>query len=165
MNKQEMKAKFDEIYNMIVSSNNVKAMNVLGNVFKQQMDWFIENKPEAAEEWIEQLCSVKWHNYLTRKETAAIIAEMDPKPLWSQSQWETEMLRAELPLEHAPYYNKCALFVTMCMICSDSGPTLSKIMGDAEHSSLFKPIYYLAIDKLLDKDGRFCIRKYFDLIQ
>ena len=162
MTRQELKEKFDEIYHLIISSNDTSKMLVLGSVVNQQMDWFIENKPEAAEEWIEQLCSVKWKNYITRKEAASIVSEMDPKPVWSMSQWENEMTRANLPFEHVPCYNKCALFVTMCMIYSDSASTLSKYMRVAE-TDLFKPIYDLAIDRLTDKDAHFNIRKYFDL--
>lgn len=32
-----------------------------------------------------------------------------------------------------------------------------------DEQNLFKAVYDLAVDKLTDKDGRFSIRKYFDV--
>ena len=63
-------------------------------------------------------------------------------------------------LDKEPYYNRCALWVTMNMKMSDSGETLAKyIAGD----KLFEAVYHLAVDSLTDKDGRFSVRKYFGL--
>jgi hypothetical protein len=53
------------------------------------------------------------------------------------------------------------------MILSDSGQTLQRIIGSPSHPAtneeLLASVYQLAIDKLKDKDGKFNIRKYFDL--
>ena len=154
-----MKEAFKNIYEYIIDSEDNSKMKVLGKVVKQIMYKMIENNPSLAKEYIEQLESVKWNNYLTDKEVENIISNMNPKPYWSKNNWES-MLDNKLK-EETPYFNHNALYITMSMISSDSGDTLQKVVQDKE--SLFDLIYHLAIDKLKDKDKVFNIRKYFDV--
>ena len=70
------------------------------------------------------------------------------------------MENAGYPLEEWPCYNKCALYVTMNMIMSDSSATLSHFVNSGE---LFKLVHELALDKLKDKDGVFNVRRYFEV--
>jgi hypothetical protein len=65
-------------------------------------------------------------------------------------------------LEDEPAYNRCALWVTMEMIMSDSSDTLMKYIGENE---MFGAVHDLAVDKLADMDGRFNVRCYFGLCQ
>lgn len=61
------------------------------------------------------------------------------------------------------YQTRCgkyALYVTMCMIMSDSKQTIEKYVNG---SDIYKLVYDLAIDKLTDKDKMFSIRGYFKL--
>jgi len=62
-------------------------------------------------------------------------------------------------IEKSPNYNKCALYVTMCMLDSDSSNTLKKLVEN--ETDYFKLLHSLAVDKLTDKDGVFNIRHYF----
>jgi hypothetical protein len=160
MTPEEMRKKFRELYQLMATSNNVAFMHVFGNVHKEMMEWFIQNKPAEAQEWLEKLCAIKWKNYLTHKEAEKIVAAMEPKAPWSMEQWKSAMMQSSLPTMQEPYYNPCALWVTMNMIMSDSADTLSKYVSDG---NLFKVVHDLAVDKLMDKDGKFSIRTYFNL--
>lgn len=160
MTQEEMKKEFTALYNMMASSQEVAFMRTFGNVHKEMMDWFIANKPEVAQEWIEKLESIRWKNYLTPKEAEKIVAGMNPKAPWSREQWKQAMEQYGYELECEPYYNRCALWVTMNMLMSDSSETMSKYV-DAE--SLFKLVHDLAVDKLMDKDKVFNIRRYFNV--
>ena len=84
---------------------------------------------------------------------------MDPKPNQTFAKWKDEMEQNQFPTEVIEKYNECALYVTMCMITSDSGNTLSALVSDQK--KLFELVYHLALDKLNDKDGKFNIKKYF----
>ena len=84
---------------------------------------------------------------------------MSPAPKWTRQAWKTQMEKLGEPLEVPPFYNKCALYITMCMIDSDSGKTLKNL--ETEENNYFKIVHSLATDKLLDKDGVFNIRHYF----
>lgn len=167
MNRQEMKEKYHELFNMIIASNDEEKMHVLGNVAKQQMEWFIENRPEMAEEFIETLCSIKWKNYLTHKEAERIIGSMVPAAKWTKEQWKTAMNNLGLLMEEEPCYNSCALWVAMNMIYSDDIRTIADLMGktveDMGAEEMVRATHAFAVNKLKDADGVFNIRKYFGL--
>lgn len=163
-----MKEEFLNLFDYIINSNDEHKMHVLGNMVKSMMNHIIATNPTAAQDYIDVLQSVKWHNYLTHKEADQIIANMTPKPMWGKGTWEQAMSNLELQMEKEPYYNKCALYVTMSMITSDSGETLSNIMGlstaqAVTNTEFIKAVYKLALDKLEDKDQMFNIRTYFKL--
>jgi hypothetical protein len=92
---------------------------------------------------------------------------MEPQPQWSLRQVLDMLKNAGYATDEPPYFNSYALATTMCMILSDSGQTLQRIIGSPSHPAtneeLLASVYQLAIDKLKDKDGKFNIRKYFDL--
>lgn len=67
MKAEEMKQEFLELYDMMANQHDVKYMRVFGNVHKEMMDWFIANKPELAQEWLDKLEAIKWHQYLAAK--------------------------------------------------------------------------------------------------
>lgn len=168
MDKKEMHNKFEELYKMIIDSEDESKMEVLGHVVKKQMEWMIENRPDMAEENIEMLCAVRWNNYLTKKEAEMVVSKMMPTPRWTREQVMRELEQMGEMTEEAPYYNECALYATISMITSDSLDTLVKYAFDTTKEDVVdKDIltlcYHLALDKLKDKDKRFNIRRYFEL--
>ena len=154
-----MKKKFCSMYWDIINSQDESKMKVLGHVMKQAMFKIIESSPSLAKEYLDELEAVNWINYLTAKEAQDILANMDPKPSWSFAKWKDEMGQHEFAVEVEEKYNEYALYITMCMILSDSSNTLLTLVPDQK--KLFELIYHLALDKLNDKDGKFNIRKYF----
>ena len=159
-----MKEKFSELYTMMSESSDVKKMKVFGSVLKEMMGWFIVNRPEQAEEFIETLCSIKWKNYLTKKEAQSIVDGMKPKSPWTFSAWDGMMSSMGEPKSEEPHYNEYALWVAMSMVYSDSRESIEKIADRAlDERELFGFVHCLAIDKLEDEDGVFNIRKYFNV--
>ena len=160
MTQEEMRKEFNALYNMMANSHEVEYMRTFGNVHKEMMEWFIQNKPEAAQEWIDKLESIRWKNYLTPKEAQKIVDNMEPKAPWSREQWKSAMEQNGFALEKEPCFNRCALWVTMDMLMSDSSATFAKYV---DNGNLFKLVHDLAVDKLTDKDKVFDIRRYFNL--
>lgn len=164
---EQMKEQFDELYNLMSNSNNVAFMRTFGHVHKEMMNWFIANKPEAAEEWLCKLESIKWHNYLTQKEADKIVAGMTPKAPWSRDAWKQAMDGLGISTEEAPCYNSCALYTEMNKMYSDHAETLAKLMGktiaEIPAETMVKAMYGFAIDNLKDKDHVYNIRSYFKL--
>ena len=158
MTAEEMKQEFNTLYNLMAGQQNVEYMRTFGNVHKEMMDWFIANKPELAQEWIDKLASIRWRNYLTLKEASRIVEKMQPQAPWSRDQWRAAMEQHQLPLDKEPEYNSNALWVAMNMEMSDSSNTLAKYI---DKDRLFAAVYDLAVDKLTDKDRVFNIREYF----
>lgn len=160
MNTQELKEKYAKLYDTMATSNNPKYMHTFGRVMTDMMNWMIDYKPDVAQEWIAQLETIKWKNYLTPKEADKIVEAMEPKAPWGKEQWRSAIVQHEFDLENMPYYNQCALWATMNMIMSDSSDTIKKYVGNGD---VFAFVYDLAVDKLTDADGKFNIRRYFDL--
>lgn len=162
-----MKEEFKELYDYIIQSEDEDKMRVLGKVTKDMMCKLIDSNSQQAREYLDMLQSVKWCNYVTAKEADKVISEMSPKPIWGRSSWNNMMSEMEYPMCEEPYYNDSALYLTMCMISSDSGETLRRIMQSrgiaVDDDSMFEAIHLLALDKLKDKDGVFDIRLYFGL--
>ena len=159
MTQQELKEKYEMLYDYMAVSRTPAYMKTFGNVMNEMMEWFIANKADAAQEWIEKLSAIKWNNYLTPKEAEKIVSEMVPKAPWNRDQWKQAMEQHGFELDEEPYYNRCSMYVTMNMIHSDSIETLNKYIGGGD---VFEVIHDLALDKLLDEDRKFSIRKYFD---
>lgn len=162
-----MKEEFKELYDYIIHSEDESKMHVLGQVTKSMMCKMIDHFPQQAREYLDMLESVKWHNYVTAKEAEHIVDAMTPEPSWSYSVWNNMMTEHAKPLSDAPYYNEYALYVTMCMISSDSGETICSELTsygvEPTKGIVFNFVYRLATDKLKDKDKMFNIRSYFML--
>lgn len=165
MTPEQMKEKFNELYQLMSASNNVAFMHVFGNVHKEMMDWMIANKPELAQDMIEKLCSIKWKNYLTTKEAEKIVSSMNPKAPWPKDAWKQAMTDLGLVMEESPYYNSCALWVEMNKQYSDSAATIAAIKGvalaDVPAEEMVKATHMLALDMLKDADGKYNIRGHF----
>lgn len=158
MNSQELKNAYAELYGYMAASKNPDNMKAFGNVMTEMFDWMTDNKPEKAQEWLEELEGIRWKNYLTPTEAQMIVDDMDPKAPWSREQWRSAMQQAGFPLEEKPCYNSCALWVVMNMIMSDSSGTIAEYVGSANS---FKFVHAEAMNRLKDKDGRFNVRDYF----
>lgn len=160
MNAQELKNAYADLYGYMANSKDPANMKAFGRVMTEMFMWFADNKPDAAQEWLDKLSAIKWNNYLTPKEAENIVSKMDPAAPWTRDQWKAAMEQHGYDLDEEPYYNCNSLWVTMNMIMSDSSETIGKYVdGD----DLFNLVYDLALDKLCDRDNRFSVRKYFDL--
>jgi len=163
-----MKNEFYALYNMMANSDKVENMRLFGQVHKEMMEWMIANKPEAAQEWIDKLESIKWKQYLTQKEAEKIVSKMEPKAPWGRDEWRQAMKQLGLEMEEEPYYNSCALWVEMNKQYSDHAESIArdiikKPLNDIPAEVMVPAMRSLAIDVLKDRDHIYNIRKYFSL--
>ena len=160
-----MTDKFDSLYTYMASSNNVKYMKTFGYVHKEMMKWMIENKPELAEEYINVLSSIKWRQYLTRSEATEIFENMVPSGAWNYDAWLGAMKNLGLEYEREGVFNSYALWIVMNAIHSDNGKVITGLMGlqptDTGNADYIKTVHSLAMNKLLDEDGVYNVRRYF----
>ena len=160
MTPEEMKNEFNALYNYMASSQKVENMRVFGNVHKEMFNWFVENKPELAEEFLAKLESIKWSNFLTRKEADKIVSSMNPQAPWNYDQWKGAMEKHGYQMDEEPCYNSFALFVTMNMEMSDNSENYKKYVGE---ENLFDAVHDFAVSKLKDRDKRYRVREYFNV--
>ena len=123
------------LYDYMSQSRDPKNMKAFGCVMTEMMDYLVANKPDVAEEMIDKLEAIKWHQYLTPKEAEKIVAGMEPKAPWSREVWKNAMESFGLPLEEMPAYNRCVLWVEMNKIYSDFGEEIAALLGIKENSS------------------------------
>lgn len=166
MTTQELRDRYLGLYDYMATSRDPKNMKAFGSVMTQMMDVMLQKMPAEAEEMIDKLESIKWHQYLTPKEADAILAKMDPKAPWTREQWKTAMADFGLPFEEQPCYNRCALFVEMSKMYSDFGDEIAALLGkplSPTDKDIIAATYKMALKTLKDKDGIYNIRRYFSL--
>lgn len=163
MNLQE---KYESLYNEMANSNDIKKMKLFGSVLNEMMERAINHDTSFAEQEIEKLESMGWHQYLTQKEAKSIYDTFDSKYKWSYDVWEKALNSFDLELERKPYFNKYALWVTMNYIYLIHGETIAqKILEtrleEVSTETMVGIVHALALDDLLNKDERFNVRDYF----
>ena len=166
MNTQELKDRYSTLYAEMAASGNPRNMEVFGHVMTEMMDVMLQKMPDAAEDMIDKLESIRWRQYLTPKEAEAIVAKMQPKAPWARDVWSQAMQSLGLVMQEEPYYNSCALWVEMNKVYSDHAETLAtkvwnKPISEIPTDVMVKTINALAVDNLKDKDGVYSIREYF----
>ena len=167
---EELYQQFLGRYDGIIRGGIDGEMELLGDMTKRVMRWMSVNEPSLAAPAIAILDgeeNQECRNYLSGHEASEIVRQMEPQPHWPLRQVLDMLKNAGYATDEPPYFNNYALATTMCMILSDSGQTLQRIIGSPSHPAtneeLLASVYQLAVDKLKDKDGKFNIRKYFDL--
>lgn len=164
MTKQEMTDKFAMLYGIMASSGDVKQMRTFGDVHKQMMAWMIENKPEMAEEFIEELCSIKWRQYLTRNEATKVVRSMVPSAPWDYDTWYRAMEALHLEWEREGVFNRYALWVAMNQVYTDFGESIARMIGkpltEIGNETIVPLIHDMAVSLLTDPDKKYCIRAY-----
>lgn len=167
MNATDLKERYLGLYGYMAQSRDPKNMKAFGAVMTEMMDAMLQKMPAEAEEMIDKLEAIKWHQYLTPKEAERIVAGMVPKAQWSREVWKNAMEQLGLPIEEQPLYNRCALWTEMNKQYSDHGETLASLLGEPLSSipaeTIVPAIHKMALDVLKDKDGVYNIRTYFGL--
>ena len=164
MNTTDLKDRYLGLYDYMAQSRDPKNMKAFGTVMTQMMDVMLQKMPDVAEDMIDKLESIKWHQYLTPKEAQKIVDGMDPKAPWSRDQWTSAMESFGLPLEEPPSYNRCALFTEMSKMYSDFGDEIAALLGKPltpTDKDIIAACYKMALKTLKDKDGVYDIRRYF----
>ena len=168
MNQTEMKQGFSELYDYMAQSKDPENMKAFGKVMKEMFMWLTDYKPDAAQEWLDELSAIRWKQYLTQKEAERIIEAMVPKAPWKIEVWKSAMASLGFPIEKMPEYNCYALWVEMNKQYSDHAESiardiLKKPLSDIPTDQVVTMMHSLALDVLEDRDARYDIRRYFSL--
>lgn len=141
-------------------------MMLFGSVMNELMELVIKSSPTFAEQEIDKLESMNWHQYLTKIEAEKICDSITPSYAWNFNDWEKALNSFELEIEREPYFNKYALWVVMNYIYKINSGTISvKIlenkMEEVTSEQMISVIHALSIDFLMEKDERLNVRKFF----
>ena len=167
MDKQQMQQQFLARYDSIIQSGDTRQMERLGAMVKRVMGWMFKYEPQVAAQALALLddnTATDYANRLTEQEAKDIVSHMKPQPTWTMQGLTASLQSMGLPGDVPPHFNLYALLTTMLMIQSDEGESLKEaIHANDRDERLVKLVYRLAVNRLEDQDGKFNIRRYFEL--
>lgn len=167
------KERFTALYDMMSKSADIDKMRAFGYAAKEMFEKVAKQHPDIAEEWLEKLTPVLYHNYLSEEEAGEIAMSLvnqngSEGAHWPREDFARMLNRLGAPMEEEPYYNKCALWVAANMVYSDHANSIAEDMGfntpgNVPPERMAKSCYKKAVEILKDVDRPHFIRWYFHL--
>lgn len=171
MTKEQLIARYNELYDKMKSSRNVKYMQIFGEAEKYMFGELAGTHQEVAERWLSHLEPVCWHNYLSDKEALNIGQTIENQDGSKGFHWDYNVFTNAVKqlggiIEEKPYYNSYALWATANMIYSDHARSIAEDMGyenpmSVPNEKMALSCYKKALEKLKDIDNEDFVRDYF----
>ncbi len=171
MTSEQMIERYDELYEKMKDSKDVKNMKIFGKAASYMFMEMTKVHPEIAERWLTHLEPICWKNYLSATEAVNIgktIINQDGMQgfHWGHDAFVSAIKQLGGVPEEKPYYNSYALCVTANMIYSDMAHSIAEDMGyktvaEVPNEKMALSCYKKAVAYLKDKDENFSIRHYF----
>lgn len=171
MKKEELIERYDELYDKMKHSKDVKNMKIFGKSEKYMFHELAGVHPDMAEKWLSHLESVEWCNYLSQNEAMNIGRRITNQDGTKGFHWNHEVFTNAVKslggvVENKPYYNSYALCVTANMVYSDHAKSIAEDMGyktpnDVPNEKMALSCYKKAVEYLEDVDRGFNVRDYF----
>lgn len=161
----DLKERYESLYKEMVDSKDTKNMMLFGSVMSDMMERAIQRDTSFAQQAIDKLESMNWHQYLTKNEAETICENLDSCE-WSFDTWKNALDSLELETERKPDFNKYALWILMNVMHSMHSETLSQkileiVAEDITDEQMIQIIHGLAVDLLTKKEDKYNIRKFF----
>lgn len=166
---EDLKKKYDELYDDMATAKDPKKMMVFGSAEKWMFHSLAEKHPEIAQMWLTKLEAGEWNNYLSEEEAEHIVDNLEEKHgdvTEKRHEWDYEELRAAVEgmggkMSDAPYYNCWSMWAVMNMLFSDHAETVNRFIQPNLRPRFY---YHMAVDKLKDVDRPHFVREYFHLM-
>lgn len=171
MDKEQMISRYEELYDKMKDSKDVKNMKIFGEAATYYFKEMAKMHPEMAQSWLSHLEAICWDNYLSETEAVNIgktmINEDGVKGFhWGHDTFVSAVKQLGGAPEEKPFYNSYALCVTANMIYSDMAYSIAEDMGykspsEVPNEKMAFSCYKKAVSYLKDKDKNFHVRHYF----
>lgn len=168
MNKEAIIGKFNVLLDEIILDGDTDDMETSRAMFKKAVAMLANTDAKQAEEF---LCcfegTLKYFNYLSSSEASRIVDRLvnqdgSKGPKWRADEFFETVTNLGGELEHEPYYNKYALYVTANKFASDQHKVIVKWVGN-DPAKYAEACYDLAVSQLEDKDKLNWVRWYFGI--
>lgn len=158
-----IRERYLELYEDMAKSGMPEKMKTFGESAKWAFDRLHERDPKLAEQWVEKLEAMNWHNYLSKAEANDIVARFINQDNSRGAHWGYDVFKGAVEslggnMAEAPYYNCYALWVVTNMLYSDHYNSASEYVPKEDMPKYF---YLMAVEKLKDKDRPRFVRDYF----
>ena len=168
-----IKERYLELYEEMAKSGMPDKMKVFGETEKWAFGRMLELSQKTAEQWVDKLEAMNWHNYLSKVEADEIVAKFINQDNSRGAHWGYEVFKSAVEslggkTYEAPFYNCYALWVTANMLYSDHAQSVAEDMGHTTPSQvpndkMALSMYKKAVEKLKDKDRPRFVRDYFNV--
>ena len=176
MTSQDLKSRYDEIYERLRKSKDVGDMRLFGAGVTKMFKQVADTMPNVAMMAIEYWSALEYNNFVTPAEAMDVASDFindDTKVSgatepskgahWDMDTLKSFLMQKGLPMEEKPYYNWASLWLTVNMIYSDFANAFVAITGKKDNDTIATASYTFAVKKLKDRDRHNFIREYFDL--
>lgn len=171
MRKEDMIARYEELYDRMSRSGDVRNMRTFGEAERAVFAELAGTNPDTAARWLERLEPMDWDSYLSEREAREISRAMRNQDDSSGFRWNDNDFFAAargfgIREEERPRYNRYALLVAANMVYSDHARSIAEDMGkaspsDVDDTMMMRSCCRKALELLDDPDGGFRIREYF----
>lgn len=171
MRKGEMIARYEELYDRMSRSRDVKNMRTFGEAERAVFAELAASNPDIAFRWLERLEPMDWDNYLSERESREIsraIKNQDGSTgfRWNENDFFSAVRGFGIREEEKPRYNRYALLVVANMVYSDHARSIAEDMGKTAPSNIDDTMMMhsccrKALELFNDPDGGFRVREYY----
>lgn len=160
-----IRERYLELYEEMAKSGMPEKMKMFGETEKWAFGKMLETSPKTAEQWVDKLEAMNWHNYLSKAEADEIVAKFINQDNSRGAHWGYDVFKGAVEslggkTYEAPFYNCYALWVVANMLYSDHYNSASEYVPKEDMPKYF---YLMAVEKLKDKDRPRFVRDYFGL--
>lgn len=160
-----IRERYLELYEEMAKSGMPDKMKIFGEAEKWAFGKMLETSPKTAEQWVDKLEAMNWHNYLSKAEADEIVAKFINQDNSRGAHWGYDVFKGAVEslggkTYEAPFYNCYALWVVANMLYSDHYNSASEYVPKEDMPKYF---YSMAVEKLKDKDRPRFVRDYFGL--
>ena len=173
MNLEEMKSRYQYLYDLMASSKDPAKMMVFGKAEHHMFDKLATTNPQMAKEWLERLESVSWNNYLTETQSEKLASKLVNQdgtigPHWPMDIFFNVVPKLEGKLDDEPYYNRYALWLVANAHYSDFARSTAEDMGynlpeEVPGERMALSMYRKAVESLTDVDRVHYIADYYHI--
>lgn len=171
MTKEQMIERYEELYNKMKSSKDVKNMRAFGDSTTWLFKEMTKVHPDMAEKFLSHIECIEWSNYLSQDEATNIGMRIVNQDGSKGFHWNYDVFTKAVEslggvIEEKPYYNSYALCVTANNIYADMALSISADMGykspnETPNEKMAFSCYKKAVELLKDVDDVYKVRKYF----
>lgn len=171
MNSEEMKSRYQYLYDIMASSKDPEKMQVFGKAEQHMFDKLAVSNPSMAKDWLDKLEAVCWKNYLTETQAEKIASKIINQNGATGPYWPMETFFAVVPklggqLNDEPYYNQYALWLVANAHYSDFARSTAEDMGyalpdEVPGDKMALSMYKKAVESLKDIDRSHYIADYY----
>lgn len=171
MKPEELRERYDYLYDVMKESRDPKNMKIFGKAEKYIYHELAGTHPEIAERWLSHLEAVCWDNYLSQHESMNIGKRITNQDGVKGFHWDYPTFMGAVKalggvVEDKPCYNSYALWVVANMIYSDHANSIAEDMGfkapnEVPNEKMALSCYKKAVEYLKDEDKGFSVRDYF----